>query len=96
MIYHFYQKEWKLKKAISFYDKNEYFIHIRNLKQVLNHGLVLKKVHRVIKFTQNALLKSYIDMNNDLRKIKLMNDVVFAKTKENVRKHKDIKFITTE
>ena len=34
--------------------KKEYVIHIRNLRQALNHGLVLKKVHRVIKFDQNA------------------------------------------
>ena len=43
-------------------------LHIKNLKQALNHGLVLKKVHRVIKFNQNAWLKPYIDMNTDLRK----------------------------
>ena len=35
------------------YDKNEYVIRIRNLKQALNNGLLLKKVHRVIKFNQN-------------------------------------------
>ena len=39
----------------------------KNLKQALNHGLVFKKVHKVIKFNQNAWLKPYIDMNNDLR-----------------------------
>ena len=49
-------------------DKTEGFIHIRNLKQALNHGLVLKKSHKVIKFNQNSWLKSYIDMNTDLRK----------------------------
>ena len=52
-------------------DKTEYAITIRNLtirKLTLNHGLVLKKVHRVIKFNQNAQLKSYIDMNAVLRK----------------------------
>ena len=38
------------------HDKTEYFIHIRNLKEALNHRLVLKKVHRVIKFNQNAWL----------------------------------------
>ena len=38
------------------HDKTEYFIHIRNLMEALNHRLVLKKVHRVIKFNQNAWL----------------------------------------
>ena len=37
-----------------FHDKTEYVLHIRNSKQTLNHGLVLKKVYRVIKFNQNA------------------------------------------
>ena len=50
------------------FDKTEYVMHIRNLKQALNHGLVLKKFHRVIKFNQNAWLKPYIDMNTILRK----------------------------
>ena len=49
------------------HDKNEYVIHIRNSKQAVNHGLILKKVHRVIKFNQNAWLKPYIDMNTDLK-----------------------------
>ena len=56
------------KLVVNLYYKNEYVIHIRNLKQALNHGLVLKKVHSVIKFNQNALLKPYIDMNTDLKK----------------------------
>ena len=59
----------KVEKLVAnLYDKTEYIVHIRNLKQALNHGLVLKKVHRVIKFNQNAWLKPYIDMNTDLRK----------------------------
>ena len=49
-------------------DKMEYVIQIRNLKQAWNHGLILKSVHRVIKFNQNAWLKLYIDINTDLRK----------------------------
>ena len=43
-------------------------IHVTNLKQALNHGLLLKKVQRVIKFNQNDWLKPYVDMNTDLRK----------------------------
>ena len=44
-------------------------MHIRNLKQALTHRLLLEKVHKVIKFNQNAWLKPYIDMNTVLRKI---------------------------
>ena len=58
-----------VKKLVTdLHDKTEYVIHIRNLKQALNHGLVLRKVHREIKFNQNALLKRYIDMKEDLKK----------------------------
>ena len=59
----------KVKKLLAnLHYKTGYFIHIKNLKQELNHRLVFKKVHRVIKFNQNALLKPYINMNTDLRK----------------------------
>ena len=43
-------------------------LFIRSLKQALNHGLILKKVHREIQFNQEAWLKEYIDMNTELRK----------------------------
>ena len=57
----------KVKKLIAnLHDKTEYVGHIKNLKQASNHGLVLKKVHKVVKFNQNAWLKPYIDMNIDL------------------------------
>ena len=56
------------KLAANLHDKEGHVIRIRNLKEVLNHGLVLKKIHRVIKFNQKACLKSYINMNTKLRK----------------------------
>ena len=58
------------KLAANLHDKTEYVIHIRNLRQALNHGLVLKKVHRVIKLNQNSWLKLYIDMSPGLKKAK--------------------------
>ena len=86
-------------------DITEYFIPIRNLKHALNHRLVLKKVHRVIKFNQNAWLKPDIDMNTDLRKkkqmtlkkifFKLMNNAVFKKAMD-VRKRGENKIVIIE
>ena len=86
-------------------DKENYVIHISALKQALNHGLILKEVHRVIEFRQEAWLKPYSDMNTKLRTdakndfekdfFKLMNNSVFGKTTENVRNHREIKLVTT-
>ena len=62
-------KTGKCKKlACNLYDKKNYAVHIRSLKEALNHGLILKKVHKVIQFYQEAWLKPYIDMNTELRK----------------------------
>ena len=56
------------KLVCNLYDKNNYVVHIRSLKQALNHGLMLKKVHGVIQFNQEAWIKEYIDMNTELKK----------------------------
>ena len=97
----------KCKKLVcNLYDKKKYVVHINSLKQALNHGLKLKKIHRIIEFIQKAWLKPYIDMNTELRKLvtndfekdlfKLMNNSVFGKTMENIRNHRDIKLVTTD
>ena len=101
------KKLGKVEKLVcSIEDKEKYVIHIRALKQALNHGLVLKDVHRVIKFNQEAWLNPYNDMNTKLRTeaknefekiiFKLMNNSLFGKTMENARKHRDIKLVTTD
>ena len=56
------------KLACNLYDKKNYVVHIRSLKQALSHRLILENVHRVIQFNQEAWLKPYIDMNTELRK----------------------------
>ena len=56
------------KLVANLHDKNEYVIHIRNLKQALNLGLVLKKLHRIIKFKQKTWLKSNVGINTHLKK----------------------------
>ena len=97
----------KSKKLVcDLYNKKKYVAHIKSLKQALNHGLKLKRVHRIIEFNQKAWLKPYIGMNTELRKLakddfekdlfKLMNNAVFGKTMENIRKYRDIKIITVD
>ena len=60
---------WKNRKSVhNVHNEIEFVVHIRNLKLALNHGLVLKKVLKVINFNQKAWLRPCIDMNTDLRK----------------------------
>ena len=61
----------KCKKLVcNLYNNNKKnVIHLNSLKQALDHGLKLKKIHRIIEFNQKAWLKPYIDMNTELRKL---------------------------
>ena len=76
------------------------------IKTSIKSWIKVLKIHRIIEFHQEAWLKPYIDINTELRKLarndfekdlfKLMNNSVFWKTMENIRKHRDIKFVTTD
>ena len=87
-------------------NKENHIIQMVSLKQALNQGLLLKRVHKVIEFEQEAWLKPYNMMNTELRMqaknyfekdfFKLINNAAFGKTMENVRNHRDIKIVTTD
>lgn len=91
------------KLLLTFYDKKNYITHFSMLKLALKHGLILKKVHRVLQFKQVAWLKSYIDMNtkhrtqanNDFEKdyYKYMNNAIYGKCLENIRQRTDIRLV---
>ncbi|XP_034266860.1 uncharacterized protein LOC117661806 [Pantherophis guttatus] len=84
-------------------DKEHYVLHYRNLQLYLSLGMRLKKIHRALRFKQSPWMEPYIRMNTDLRKkassdfeedlYKLMNNSVFGKTIENLRKRVNVKLV---
>ena len=86
--------------------KTKYGCHYLLLKFYLEHGMRLRKVHKVIAFKQQKWLAGYINQNSQLRAaakntfeqdfFKLMNNSVFGKTCENQKKRTDIQLVTTD
>lgn len=95
-------KEKKLLTTL--FDKKKYVIHYRALKQCIEHGLILRRVHRVLVFSQSTFLKTYIDNNTRLRTLaksafeqdlyKLNNNACYGKSVESVEKRVDVKLIS--
>ena len=84
-------------------NKNNYMIYYRNLQQFVEFEKKLMKIHRILKFKQSDWMRPYIDFNTQKIKItsneannnffKLMNNLLYGKTMENLRKRIKIRVV---
>ena len=91
------------KLVPNLHNKSRYVLHCRNLQLYMSLGLRLTAVHRALRFNQNPWMEPYIRKNTVLWKkatsgfekdlYKLMNNSVFGKTMENLRKRVDVKLV---
>ena len=97
----------KIEKLIpNLKPKKEYVCHINNLKQYVELGVVVTKIHKALKFKEEAWMKSYIELNTELRTkatndadsnmFKLLNNAVFGKTMENLFDRSDVRLVSTK
>ena len=92
-----------------FYDRNKYTLHINNLCYYLSMGMVLKKIHRIVKFTQKPFLRGFITKLTQMRKecsvrkqdfyvrlVKLIANSVFGKFIQSPLNYTEVKICTTK
>ena len=97
----------KVKKLLcTLNEKKKYIIHHETLKLYMSLGIEIGKIHRIIRFEEREWMKRYIDLNTELRTkadndfekdfFKLMNNSVYGKTMENIRKRVDVRLVNSE
>ncbi|KAL4123057.1 hypothetical protein QTP88_015289 [Uroleucon formosanum] len=97
----------KVRKLMAtFENKKNYIVHYQSLQQAIANGLIVEKVHRVLEFSQSPWLAQYINLNTEMRQkakndfekgfFKLMNNAVFGKTMESVRKRIKMELVSSE
>ncbi len=91
------------KLTPNLFDKHRYVVHYRNLKYYVSQGMRIRVIHRGVRFEQRPWMKTYIEFNTRQRAMattsfekdlfKLLNNAVFGKSMENVRKYKDVRLV---
>jgi hypothetical protein len=92
------------KLILNLLDKTKYVVHYRNLQFYVQHGLIITKIHRILKFDQRPWLKPYIDHCTEQRRssktkfetdlYKLMANAVFGKSMEQMRNRINVRLIS--